>query len=525
MITIKQRIKAFFDALISFSTTHKKTSILTLIIIGLVLFVLVRGKTDSQTVVTDTVKQRDLRSTVLATGQVTSVTDLGLSFKSSDVVRSLKVSVGDKVVKDQILATLDNQDELGSLTQAQGALKLAQASLKRTLEGATNEEIAVMETALRNAQVDLENTKRQQATLVANAYRAMLNAGLEIKLTSTEATAVSLPVLSGTYASTQTGKYTISTYSTGTGGYFTYTGLESGSGPTDKISAISLGSRGLFLTFPTNFGVGTNDTHWEVTIPNVQSSTYLTYSNAYSAALETEKNAVSNAQAIVDARQADLNLKKAQARPADIDAREADVLSAQGRVQSAQAAYENTILRAPAPGTITAVDIKVGELASVQKEVMTLQDVSSLYLEANINEANISSIKIGQPIEVTFDAFGPDQKFTAIVSQIDPASTIVSGVVNYKIKASLPTTLDIKPGMTANMIILIKENKNTLVVPTRAIVEKDGRKIIRVITDTKKKTFTETSVTLGLEGDDGTEILAGVQAGQEIVVLLDTTKK
>jgi multidrug efflux pump subunit AcrA (membrane-fusion protein) len=78
--------------------------------------------------------------------------------------------------------------------------------------------------------------------------------------------------------------------------------------------------------------------------------------------------------------------------------------------------------------------------------------------------------------------------------------------------------------MTANMTIVVADKKNVLVVPTRAIIDGKQGKVVRVITDAKKKTFTETPVTLGIEGDDGTEVMSGLSEGQSIVVLTTATK-
>jgi HlyD family secretion protein len=239
--------------------------------------------------------------------------------------------------------------------------------------------------------------------------------------------------------------------------------------------------------------------------PNTQASTYTTNFNAYNAALQTRASAISTAQAVVAADEAALAFKKRTARPVEVDAAQADVLSAEGKMQSAAAALEDTTLRAPADGTITKVDIKVGELAQALKEVMVLQDIGNLYLEANINEANIAEIKIDQPVDVTFDALGTDKKFSATISQIDPASTLISGVVNYKVEARIASIPEIRPGMTANMSILVGQISGILTVPKRAVLMHDGGSFVRVVKDpTKKKiTWTEVPVTTGFEGDEG----------------------
>jgi HlyD family secretion protein len=192
-------------------------------------------------------------------------------------------------------------------------------------------------------------------------------------------------------------------------------------------------------------------------------------------------------------------------------------------VQSASAALENTVIRAPADGTITTVDIKVGEQATPAKAVIVLQDVGNLHVEANVSEANIAQVKIGQEVTFTFDALGPDREFTGTVQTIDPSSTVISGVVNYKVTASVEKLPEIKPGMTANMTILTATKTDVLTIPQRAVLTHDSKKFVRVVDDKKKKTYHEVEVTTGLEADGGlTELLSGLESGQEIVTFINS---
>ena len=235
----------------------------------------------------------------------------------------------------------------------------------------------------------------------------------------------------------------------GGGGQFSISGLETGGGLVSTTAPVALGTRGLFIEFPSNF-TAVSGTSWTVQIPNTQASVYAANYNAYQAAIQMRESALVSAQAVVNARQADLALKQADARPAEIAAAEADILSARGKLEAAQVAYDNTLLRAPASGTITAVDVKLGEQVTAQKPVITLEDVSNIYIEANINESDIPRVVVGQKVNVTFDAFGPEKVYDATVSSIDPSSTTVSGVVNYKVKATLADSTGVLPGMTAN---------------------------------------------------------------------------
>jgi len=144
-----------------------------------------------------------------------------------------------------------------------------------------------------------------------------------------------------------------------------------------------------------------------------------------------------------------------------------------------------------------------------------------LHTEAYVSESNVASLKIGQPVDYTFDALGPDKHFTGQVLTIDPASTVISGVVNYLVKAGLPSIPEIKPGMTVNMTVLVATRDNTLAVSNSVIINKNGEQYVRVIDDSKLKTYHEVKVTTGLQADGGqVEILSGLTNGQEIVTLI-----
>jgi RND family efflux transporter MFP subunit len=489
-----------------------------LVLILLVLWRVFSGDNKADSVQTEIIKKQDLKQTVLATGQVTSKTDLSLSFNSSGIVSRVNVKVGDKAKQGQVLANLSQQDQVARYTQAQGALAQAKANLQKVVEGASSEEVRVAQVAVDNAKATLENTKAQQANLVANAYKALLNSTLSADPGLGNTTTITLTV-SGAYNSTGQGQYKIGIYQTVGGIKFQYSGLETGSGII-STSPQPLGTRGLYLSFSSTTGLGENDS-WTIDIPNTQASTYVANYNAYQAALQTQSSAITTAENTLASAQANLDLKKAMARPADLQAAEAQVLSAQGQVQAASAALENTIIRAPAEGTITLVDIKPGELATALKQVIVLQDVENLHIEANISEANIAAVRNNQSVEVTFDALGVDRKFNAKVQGVDPASTLVSGVVNYKVTISLEKLEEVKPGMTANISILTGEKSGVLAAPLRAIINQDGKKYIRVVTDPKKKTYEQKEVSTGMEGDGGLiEVVSGLEEGKEVVTFI-----
>jgi HlyD family secretion protein len=475
---------------------------IVLVIAGYFIF---RPTNNAANTVTDVAKYIDLKQTVLATGQVTSKTDLNLSFNSSGIVRRLYVAVGDRVRAGQTLATLDQGQALATLTQARGALASANARLAKTLAGFSTEEITL-------AQVSLDQTKLTQATLVSNAYHNLLNSTPEAVPDGSNSD-YAAPTISGSYQGSKEGSIAINVYNTGGSASFSASGLATGSGIVSATTPQPIGASGLYIKFPTTNSVITT---WSIALPNKKAADYLTNYNAYQSALSQSQLAISQ-------KEAELAIKQSSARSPDIDLAKADIITAEGQVQSAQAKYSDTLISAPADGTITRVDIKLGELAQASKEVMVLQDISNIYLESNINEANISSLSIGLPVDITYDAFGQDQVFKGKISQIDPSSTLISGVVNYKVTASADETKGLRPGMTANMTINVRELPHVIVVPSRAILtdEGTGKKTIRVVTNTKTKAFKEVEVTTGLEGDGGlVEVTSGITEGDEVVVLI-----
>ncbi len=504
-----QKIKAFL-------LRKKKIIIPAIIAVGVISFFIFRPA-KSNVASIERVEYADLTKSVRATGQVISNTDLDLSFNKASVVKSVKANVGDVVKSGDILATLDQGQALASLTQARGTLLGAQAKYDKTLAGASNEDIALAEVSLKNAQTDLENTKNNQATIVGNAYQALLNSTVAAFSVSSSDNQMA-PTVSGTYTLGKEGEIRISVPQAGSGSYFNVSGLINYGGIFSNTTPQPIGNSGLYILFPANFS-SQND--WIITIPNKKATSYLTNYNAYQNALQNQTSAAGSAQSLVDQKQAELNLKKAAATSTDLNIAEADVLSAQGTLQSAQSAYEDTIIRAPAAGTITKVDIKYGELSEAGKPVITLQDVGNLYIEALINEASIANLKLGQTVSITFDAFGSEKKFSGAIAHIDPSADANNGVVNYKIKVSIDgSDGTIRPGMNANIDVSAGGISHALTIPAVAVTKKDGKSFVNVVTDEKKKKYTEREVQTGFVGDNNLVEITGGLAVDEKVALI-----
>jgi len=527
-ITIWMKIKTFF--------TKKK--IIWAIVVLLLLFgtwLIFGKKANTNGIQTSLVQQQDIQKTVLATGQVVSSTDLDLSLQSSGVVKKVLVKEGEVVSAGQILVVLDQGIALANLESAQGSLSQAQANYNKISAAATAQDIMVSQSAVDTASTALQNTKqnliRDLSISFGNVNSAVLSNTNSLFLSPQS----SNPQFNftGTF---QTNPQLV--YDVNSGRLGVNSVLEKWQ---KEIEAMAVGEIGVdqivlnslsyiitiknhlsdLLNLLTSYTLLSTASSTSLTTAETAVTTAKTTADSAYTTITNDNHAVKSAKASLNQAQASLAFKQAPARPEDIDIARAQVLSAEGAFHSAQSALNNTVLRAPANGTITQVDIKIGELAQATKEVIKLLNVGELHTEALISEADIASVAVGQSIDNTFDALGPDKHFTTMVLTVNPASTVISGVVNYKVTGSLEKIFEVKPGMTANMTIKVAEKKNVLIVPRSAIVNKNGQHIVRVINDPKKKIYDEVAVQTGLEADGGlTEIISGLSEGQEIVTYL-----
>src|SRR3989344_1740024 len=137
-------------------------------------------------------------------------------------------------------------------------------------------------------------------------------------------------------------------------------------------------------------------------------------------------------------KESKLALKKAGTVQEQIDAQAAEVDAANASVMNLQAQLAKTVIRSPISGVITRQDAHAGEIAGIGVNLVSVISAGKYEIEANIPEADIAKIKIGDKAQVTLDAYGNDALFTASVSKIDPAETVIDGVSTYR------TTLQFK---------------------------------------------------------------------------------
>ena len=241
--------------------------------------------------------------------------------------------------------------------------------------------------------------------------------------------------------------------------------------------------------------------------------------------IQTAQNQVSASLSSLDYSKSQLALKQAPARTVDLNAQQAVVRQLRAALALVSVNYGDTVLRAPVDGIVTKVNYEKGETTSLTSTapVVVMLSKNKYEIEVDISESDIAKIKTSDLVTVDFDAFGPDRKFDGHVVKIDPAETVIQDVVYYKVTINLDKEEpDIKPGMTANIIINTAEKTGVLIVPQRAIKRDDqGQRYVDILENGAK---VSKDVELGLKGDDGlTEILSGLSEGEEAITFVKTS--
>jgi RND family efflux transporter MFP subunit len=186
-------------------------------------------------------------------------------------------------------------------------------------------------------------------------------------------------------------------------------------------------------------------------------------------------------------------------------------------------------IRAPFGGVVSKKFTEAGELVTPGKQIVTLVDTERIYVLATIDEIDVGRLRLGQPTTITVDAF-PGEKFPGKVGRISP---IVSGGKLETRTADVRIYLDekqqrIKPGMSADVEILVAVLHDVLSVPSQAVLERDGGKKVYVSEGRGLKAGAKTTVALrnveiGETNWNQTQVTGGLQSGEFVVTTPEAT--
>ncbi|HCB06737.1 MAG TPA: hypothetical protein DEQ43_21270 [Nocardioides bacterium] len=412
---------------------------------------------------TATVDTGNVSATVSASGNVEAASTSEVTFEGEGgTVTQILVQAGDKVTKGQALATIDNTSARQALESARAQLDAAQAGYQTTAEGRTAAEVAQDNASIRSA---------QQSVSSAQLSLAQAKSSYQLQKQQLDA-------------------------------------------------AVQRAERQLGAA-------GTSEAKSSARTALVQAR-----DSRDSQLLQAKQQIAQQEQALRSARsqlsstEAQVAVSAQGATDGELASASSQVTQAQVTVEQAQETFDETTLRAPMAGTVSAVNGSVGENSSTASSAASGSDTTStstgfitlttktLEVTAYVAEADIADVQVGQPATVTLSA--TDEEVAGTVTHVDTVQTVTNNVVEYGVTVRLDKHQGVRLGATAQLVITTGEKEGVTRVSSSALTTIGDRTTASVQHD--DGTTESVAVTVGLQGDTSTEVLSGLEPGDVVVL-------
>jgi HlyD family secretion protein len=211
---------------------------------------------------------------------------------------------------------------------------------------------------------------------------------------------------------------------------------------------------------------------------------------------------------------------------AEIARAKAQVAQAQAALESAEEDLRNSTIASPMDGLVLSRDVEVGDavssilvLGSQATLVMTLGDVSSVYVLGKVDQADIGKVYLGQPARIVVESF-KDKKFQGKVTKISPLGVEKDNVTTFEVRVSIQNPGgELKANMSANAEIIQEEKQSALLVPEAAVVyDKDRHTSLEVPDPKAENGRRKIAAKLGISNGVKTELLEGLKEGQQVIL-------
>lgn len=404
------------------------------------------------------VAQNSIDVAVTAIGSVEAEAVASLTFTSGGRVAEVLVQNGDVVAAGDVLARLVSDNEQLALSRAQLSLQLAELQKEDLLQPPDAGDIAIAEanvTSAWGAYLGLQNAILPEDLQAAELrYQQALDKVEDARQTRARASL----------------------------------------GQPDEVYAILDSQIGL-----ATFNAEIERLQLEALRNSNQGQLNASYARAIQAERELEQAQAGATQAEID--QADIAIAQAQA---DVD-------------QAQQSLNQLTII-APFDGIVSAVNIEVGSLGAPGLAAVELTNVSPLHVMVQVDEIDIRQIEEGMPAVVELDAL-PGLQLGATIERIALVGTDEDGIISYDVRVRLDANSpEVRVGMTAEASVIIEQRQNVLTVPNAYIrLDRDLDKAYVNIVGADGR-LQEVEVVLGLQGQDSSEIVSGLNAGDLLAV-------
>ena len=452
-------------------------------------------------------ERRDVTNTLSGTGTLNPANTYTVKSLVDGKVLTGTIEEGNIVEESNVLYTIDSSDASTNFEKAEIAMQQAQRSYDKVVDRQyVRAEVAGVVSSLKVTKGD-EVTSGQEVAVIRDSSRMLLT----LEFPAADAANFSVG---------QSAAVTLD------GTFEQLNGTVTSVSGTDALSAGNLLTRTVTITVQNAGGLTTAQAA-TASINGVSSIGSATF--AYQAERTLTAQAAGtvtsiNVQEGSDVAKDDIILGlSGDDLTESIQSASESLRSAEISMQNLQDTMNNYTVTAPISGTIIEKDAKVGDAVKTGDTLCIVYDLSYLEMNINVDELQISSISVGQQVQITADAV-PDKTYVGTVTRVSMKGTSNGGTTTYPVSIRIDDTDGLRPGMNANAEIVVAEANNALVVPNAAVVRgsyvlvtKDSPSAANADTAMEApEGFVYVPVKTGVSDDDYTQIVSGIQEGDTI---------
>ena len=452
-------------------------------------------------------ERRDVTNTLSGTGTLNPANTYTVKSLVDGKVLTGTIEEGNIVEESNVLYTIDSSDASTNFEKAEIAMQQAQRSYDKVVDRQyVRAEVAGVVSSLKVTKGD-EVTSGQEVAVIRDSSRMLLTLEFPAADAANFSVGQSAAVtLDGTFEQLD--------------------GTVTSVSGTDALSAGNLLTRTVTITVQNAGGLTTAQAA-TASINGVSSIGSATF--AYQAERTLTAQAAGtvtsiNVQEGSDVAKDDIILGlSGDDLTESIQSASESLRSAEISMQNLQDTMNNYTITAPISGTIIEKDAKVGDAVKTGDTLCIVYDLSYLEMSINVDELQISSISVGQQVQITADAV-PDKTYVGTVTRVSMKGASNGGTTTYPVSIRIDDTDGLRPGMNANAEIVVAEANNALVVPNAAVVRgsyvlvtKDSPSAANADTAMEApEGFVYVPVKTGVSDDDYTQIVSGIQEGDTI---------
>lgn len=525
-----------------------KIVVIAVVILAIIGYVMMRRAGGKKPIIQTAVAERGMiTSSVSANGVLQPITTVEVKSNVGGQVMELAVDEGDVVTAGQLIAKIDPSDSISNLQQSEADMASSQSKVKQSEYGYTMQiqqsaaSIASAEHALEAEKMRLAQAQNQaniQPKLTQQAIRQAESnlASAKASYNQTKTSLIPQKLSSAKSAYDQANASYTKAYNDFTRkqslidkGFISQSQLDAAEEQYQLTKAQLESAKSKFDTIQQE-----SDQDLLVAsakVDQAESALDTAKSNSIQDSIKQQELAA----AVASVKQAEAALKTAKAGAYQQQMKQADITQAQAQLARSSATLKNaqtqmgyTTITAPRSGVIVKKYVEKGSIIAAARSsfggsgsgvtIVDIADNTRMMAQVNVDETDIAQIKMHQKVDVAVDAF-PGRKYQGVVTKIAPQAIVDQNVTTIPVTVEIENpSKQLKPQMNATCDFIIARKNNAVMVPAEAITEAPEGSTVTVI---NKDGIQETrKVKVGIMGNDQTEIVSGISAGETVVTAI-----